>query len=347
MINNTLCSYEKPRTAQTIVKFFFYTTIFLVSTVGNTLLCFVVWRRQRLQTVMNYFLVNLALADLAFTVICIPFDLYVQENGYNWPFGRGMCKILYPLQTMSLYASVLTLCAISFSRHRAIVQPMKTQLTIRASKWLIAGIWITSFLMVIPYILVLQVDTECQFCVEKWPEPALTYRTWYTLFIFFSQYFIPLSIIFWAYLRIWCSLRFGREPNSPNHTKENAKVLKMVIVITFVFAVCLLPNHIVYLELDFKHGGSYIVHSDWIIASNLMIFLNTALDPILYTMFNEKYRTEFKGVALCKSTVEQSTRPEIVVKLIGNQETCTTSSRIVILRSFGGSPSSSVEILKD
>lgn len=307
--NYTSCFYETPPAVQTMVKYFFYTSVFLFSTVGNVLVCFVVWRRQRLQNVMNYFLVNLATADLTFTVICIPFDLYVQGSGYNWPFGSVLCKMLYPLQTMTLYASVFTLCAISFSRYRAIVRPMKKQLTIRESKYVIACIWLTSLVMVVPYIVVLQVDAECQFCFEKWPEPAAVYRKVYTFFIFVSQYLMPLSILFFAYLRVWRDLRWKkREPSGPNHTRENAKVLKMVIVLTLFFAACLLPNHIVYLVLDFNHDGNYIIHSDWIIASNFMILLNSALDPLLYTMFNEKYRLEFKGFFLCKNCCQTQSK---------------------------------------
>ena len=345
--NFTNCFYQKPSTAQTVVKFFFYTAIFAVSSFGNMVLCFVVWRRQRLQTVMNYFLVNLATADLAFTIICIPFDLYVQERGFIWPFGEGMCKLLYPLQTMTLYASVLTLCAISFSRYRAIVRPMKKQLTIRVSKCLIFCIWMAAFIMVVPYIAILQVDAECQYCIEKWPEPALFYRRIYTLVIFFSQYFIPLSVIFCAYLRVWCALRSKREPCSPNHTRENAKVLKMVVVLTLFFAVCLLPNHIVYLALDFTRDGSYIIHTDWIIASNFMIFLNTALDPVLYTMFNEKYRLEFKGILSVCKRADHSPKPDMFAKLIVKNEQSLINPRVIILKSTTEkSPFTSLEYIE-
>ena len=69
-----------------------------------------------MKTVTNYFILNLAIADLALTCICIPFDIPVQEMDYNWPYGAAMCKILYPLQTLTLFASVYTLTVVSLVR---------------------------------------------------------------------------------------------------------------------------------------------------------------------------------------------------------------------------------------
>lgn len=288
-----------------IITMFFYILIFVVSSLGNGFVFMVVLYRQRLQTVMNYFLVNLAAADLTFTVICIPFDLYVQESGAEWPYSRAFCKVLYPLQTMSLYASVFTLCAISFSRHRAIVYPLKKQFTVHRTKCLLVAIWGASLMAVVPYMVVLRVDGD-QRCVEKWPEPASTYRHSYTLFIFVTMYFAPLAIIMWAYLRIWVALRTEEAPvqGQPNHAIENARVLKMAVCISVTFAICMLPNQVTYLVLDVYHDGQYQIHREWIIIGNLMVFLNSALDPVVYTVFNEKYRDEFRKVLKCKRSEE-------------------------------------------
>ena len=55
------------------VKLTLYVIIFLVSAVGNSLVCSVILRRKKMKTVTNYFILNLAIADLIFTCICIPF----------------------------------------------------------------------------------------------------------------------------------------------------------------------------------------------------------------------------------------------------------------------------------
>ncbi|XP_074616159.1 RYamide receptor-like isoform X1 [Acropora palmata] len=51
-----------------VLKYLLFGVIFALSLCGNGFVCWVVWRRQRMRTVMNYFLVNLAIDDLAFTL---------------------------------------------------------------------------------------------------------------------------------------------------------------------------------------------------------------------------------------------------------------------------------------
>lgn len=111
-----------------IIKIILYVIIFVTSVFANILVCMVILRRRKMKTVTNYFILNLAVADLTLTCICIPFDIPVQELNYSWPYGPLMCKILYPLQTFLLFASVYTLTAVSLARQRAIVHPLKPSL---------------------------------------------------------------------------------------------------------------------------------------------------------------------------------------------------------------------------
>ena len=281
-----------------ILKYLVFGAIFLTSLFGNGFVCWVVWKRLRMRTVMNYYLVNLAVADLAFTLICIPFDLPVQEKSCVWPYFGALCKALFPLQTMCAYASVFTLTAIGFSRYRAIVHPLKTQMGLFTAKISIAAIWVTSFILVLPYVLVLKVNTATGHCSESWPEPKQTYSRLYSFAIFFTEYALPLTIVFGSYLKICCELRKnGRSneeaPTHPDHRRDAEKVLKMSIVVTVVFAVCALPNHIVWLALDFGEDNCAQCNT-WVIVANTFVFANSAADPVVYTIFNEKYREEFK-----------------------------------------------------
>lgn len=283
-----------------ILKYLVYGVIFLTSLCGNCFVCWVVWRRLRMRTVMNYYLVNLAVADLAFTLICIPFDLPVQLKSCIWPYSEALCKALFPLQTICAYASVFTLTAIGFSRYRAIVHPLKTQMSLVATKGCILTIWITSFIFVLPYILVLEVNPTTGHCEESWPEPKQTYSRVYTFAIFFTEYALPLTVVFISYLKICCELRKKGAPNAdvpsqPNHARDAEKVLKMSIAVTMVFAVCTLPNHIVWLVFDFAEAN-FAQCNTWIIVANIFVFANSAADPVVYTIFNEKYREELKAL---------------------------------------------------
>ena len=68
-----------------------------------------------MKNVTNYFIVNLAAADLSVLLICIPFD-FGEQVTHKWPYGGFLCRLIYPLQTMATTASVFTLVAISLNR---------------------------------------------------------------------------------------------------------------------------------------------------------------------------------------------------------------------------------------
>ena len=194
-------------------KLTLYAIIFLVSAIGNFLVCVVIFKKRRMKTVTNYFILNLAFADLTLTLICIPFDIPVQEMDYRWPYGSFMCNILYPLQTMSLFASIFTLTAVSLTRYWAILHPLRRQLSITNAKWVVAIIWLLSIVPVSPYISVLSVDEKTGWCDEHWSNKHS--RKIYTVALFVAQYAVPLSIIGAAYISI------GRELGKKKSSQEN------------------------------------------------------------------------------------------------------------------------------
>lgn len=90
--------------------------ICVLGTIGNVLVVLVVYRKRKMKTVTNHLIVNLAFADLAVLLINIPLDVADYINGSTWLYGRFMCHIIKPLQTMATTASVWSLVAISISR---------------------------------------------------------------------------------------------------------------------------------------------------------------------------------------------------------------------------------------
>lgn len=119
MANNTTVG-EAATQKETDTAFFYiqlvcYVIIFIVGVIGNVLVCLVVCRQRKMKNVTNYFIVNLAVADLSVLFICIPFD-FGEQVTKAWPYGAIMCRLIYPLQTMATTASVGTLVAISLTR---------------------------------------------------------------------------------------------------------------------------------------------------------------------------------------------------------------------------------------
>ena len=297
-----------------IFKLFFSAIIFLISVIGNTLVCTVIVRRYRMRTVTNCFILNLAVADLAITCICIPFDIPVQENNYKWPYGSLVCKLLYPLQTMAMLASIFTLMAVSLNRYWAIVYPLQNQMTKSHAKGFIFVIWLLSALFTLPYILVLRLDEETVSCKEHWPVNP-SYRKAYTLSLFLVEYLVPLTVISLVYLKIALEMRkcikkrktsCTNRDLSKSHQMEKKRVVRMLVVVTALFAVCVLPNNIMWLWLDFGNGGEYRHFWDVVAVTNIILFANSAANPIAYTICHDNFREEFRHYVSCDRNIFKS-----------------------------------------
>ena len=272
-----------------------YCIVFIISLIGNVIVIFVVSRKRRMQTVTNWLIVNLAIADLAVTLICIPVEIPLILNRNIWLYGKEFCRILYPLQTMTIYASVYTLVAMSLTRYWAIRHPFRRQMSTKQAKILICFLWLISFSFVIPYIANLTYNFETGYCEEVTTPQG---KRSYTIVIFVSQYIFPLLLILFAYVLIAAELSRNQSCEATltqkQKRKENTKVLTMVVVVTVTFASCVLPYHVVgmYLELS---GKSTFPHVNEINAlCYLLLFANSCMNPIIYNAFNAKFRQSFK-----------------------------------------------------
>ena len=69
-----------------------------------------------MRTPTNYFLVNLACADILNALFNISFNGYYMVFQNYWPFGKFMCILVQAVSHISIAANVLTYVAISLDR---------------------------------------------------------------------------------------------------------------------------------------------------------------------------------------------------------------------------------------
>lgn len=93
-----------------------FALIFLLGTVGNSLVLAVLFRSGQMKTkTTNLFILNLAIADLCFIVFCVPFQATIYTLD-EWVFGPAVCKVVHFIIFLTMYASIFTLTAVSVDR---------------------------------------------------------------------------------------------------------------------------------------------------------------------------------------------------------------------------------------
>lgn len=96
----------------------------LATVVGNLMVMVSFKMDKSLQTVSNYFLFSLAIADCCVGLISMPLFTIYTVLGY-WPFGDFMCDLWLALDYLVSNSSVLHLMLISFDRYFSIMWPLK------------------------------------------------------------------------------------------------------------------------------------------------------------------------------------------------------------------------------
>lgn len=283
-------------------KIIFYCCLFVFGSIGNFLVVVVV-KEKRKRTINDYFILNLAIADLTFLWFSVPF--YSYELFQSFTKNVFYCKVIWPIMSVTLSASIFTLTSMAVERCRGITNPLRPRIKLKATIVWIFLVWICAFVTILPLMIVARQEKDA--CVEDWPKNY--FRQSYTAALFGMQYVIPLLIIAITYLRIALCLFRSRLPmrtsiNSSGQVvrlktrTENVHIIQTLAVIVILFMACMLPNQIAWMLFDFG-GDSYnqLSHAFWTCAEAL-IYFHACVNPIVYGTLTRQFRRVYIRVFL-------------------------------------------------
>ncbi|XP_066584321.1 putative tyramine receptor 2 isoform X2 [Prorops nasuta] len=194
----------------------------LATVLGNALVILSVFTYRPLRIVQNFFIVSLAVADLAVAILVMPFNVAYLLLG-KWVFGIHLCKLWLTCDVLCCTASILNLCAIAMDRYWAITDPINyaQKRTLKRVLGTIAGVWILSGAISSPPLAgwndwpeELEPGTPCQ----------LTRRQGYVIYSSLGSFFIPLLLMSLVYLEIFLATRRRlreRARQSRSHAKPS------------------------------------------------------------------------------------------------------------------------------
>ncbi|XP_036147762.1 orexin receptor type 2 isoform X2 [Monomorium pharaonis] len=295
-----------------------HSVVFVVGLIGNALVCMAVYRNHSMRTVTNYFIVNLAVADLLVLLICLPPSV-LWDVTETWFLGLKLCKAVPYLQTVSVSISVLTLTFISIDRWYAICFPLRFKSTTARAKTAIIVIWMISLLFDIPELLVLHTvpsNSRVQTvlftqCVCLWSQESQTTFTIIKLIFLYTMPLLLMSVAYWQIVRVlWKSdipghnlstrvchsteIPLSGGGNPEGQLRSRRKAAKMLVAVVITFAICFLPVHL----LSILRCTMTLPSNQWTIAISLiahwLCYFNSAVNPVIYNFMSGKFRREFR-----------------------------------------------------
>ncbi|KAI8046597.1 tachykinin-like peptides receptor 99D [Drosophila gunungcola] len=283
----------------------------IVSTGGNLIVVWIVMTTKRMRTVTNYFIVNLSIADAMVSSLNVTFSYYYMLDS-DWPFGEFYCKLTQFISMLSICASVFTLMAISIDRYVAIIRPLQPRMSKRCNLAIAAIIWLASTLISCPMMITYRTEevpvkgqSPRTVCYPEWPDGMTNHsrlESIYNILIIILTYFLPIVSMTVTYSRVgielWGSKTIGEcTPRQVENVRSKRRVVKMMIVVVLIFAICWLPFHSYFIitscypaitEAPFIQELYLAIY--WLAMSNSMY------NPIIYCWMNSRFRYGFKMV---------------------------------------------------
>uniref|UniRef100_A0A670XS71 Histamine H3 receptor n=1 Tax=Pseudonaja textilis TaxID=8673 RepID=A0A670XS71_PSETE len=285
--------------------------------VGNALVMLAFVVDSSLRTQNNYFLLNLAISDFLVGAFCIPLYIPYVLTG-RWAFGKSFCKLWLVMDYLLCTTSVFNIVLISYDRFLSVTRAVSyraQQGDTKRAVFKMAMVWVLAFLLYGPAIISWEYisgrsiipDGECY---------AEFFYNWYFLIMASTiEFFTPfISVMFFnlsIYLNIQKRTKIRLEvlhdsQNFAEETEMNSgpklsvkccklardkKVAKSLAVIVGIFGLCWAPYTLLMIIRATCHGHCIPVY--WYEASFWLLWVNSAINPVLYPLCHYSFRRAF------------------------------------------------------
>ena len=311
--NTTISSQNSPsydHSLNTVIASVLIVVI-VVAICGNLFVCTAILVHQRLRKTANYFIFSLAISDLLTASFSMSFDVDTLLNPNQWSHGEFVCDFWAVMYMTAAPTSILHLLAVSVDRYKAIKSPLRYCHAMRPKRALviIAVIWLYSFLFAI-------------ISMTGWPfyDHSVRYgichfniRPHYSVVSSFVNFILPSLATCVVYFKIYkiagehvC--RIGKQemtaksnsnedsgfPSEKRVIKKNIKAAKTIAILVSALLVCWMPLTISSTAWSLCYDCFLKSPIELYSALVVLAYVNSALNPILYSFYNREFRQSFK-----------------------------------------------------
>ncbi|CAL8336129.1 unnamed protein product [Merluccius merluccius] len=294
------------------------------SVLGNLMVVCAVVLNRSLRDTTFYFIVSLAVADVAVGALVIPLAIliHVGMETHFYSCLLGVCVVLVLTQ-----GSIMALLAIAIDRYLRVKIPMsyKQVVTPRRVGMAVVLCWLVSFIVGLTPMLGWnrQQPTNGSLGGGGGGGNLITCRfenvirmDYMVYFNFFGWVLPPLLLMMLLYVEIFymihrqlnkkITVNYSDTRRRPYYGKE-LKLAKLLVLVLFLFTVSWLPLHILNCVTLFY--PDCVKPNEAIMVAIVLTHANSAVNPIVYVFHINKFRTACRKIwdryILCKDPVGQ------------------------------------------
>ncbi|KAM8782712.1 adenosine receptor A3 [Rhynchonycteris naso] len=293
----------------------------LCAIVGNVLVIWVVKLNPSLQTTTFYFIVSLALADIAVGVLVMPLAIVI-SLGIKIHFYS--CLLMTCLVLIFTHASIMFLLAIAVDRFLRVKLTVRyRRITTQRRIWGALGLcWLLSFLVgltpMFGWNMKLSSESHRNMTFLPCKFRSVMKMDYMVYFSFFTWIFVPLVVMCTIYIDIFCVIRkklnqnFSGSKGSGAFYGREFKTAKSLFLVLSLFVVSWLPISIINCIIYFHGEVPEVVINLGILLSHA----NSMMNPIVYAFkirkFRETYILIFKAFMTCQPSDSLDPNVELI-----------------------------------
>lgn len=302
--SNATSSSDELTAGEVAVLGLVFGVLWLVSVLGNALVCLVIHRSRRTQSTTNYFVVSMACADLLLSLGCAPFVL-LQVAAGQWPLSTAACRLVRYLQHLCPGVQVYVLLSISVDRFYTIVYPLSFKVSREKAKKMILASWLFDALFISPcFFFYGSTDSHCDFFLPgSWGSIA------YAAVHLLVGFLVPVGLIVSFYQRV---VRYIWRISADGHTvrrtmnmvpRTKVKTIKMFLMLNSVFFLTWTPFYMA--QLWHPQGSAAPTRQELLFFTAIawICFSSTASKPTLYSVYNANFRRGMRET-FCMSSMK-------------------------------------------
>ncbi|KAM8881507.1 leukotriene B4 receptor 2a isoform 1-T2 [Synchiropus picturatus] len=264
--------------------------VFLLGVPGNAFIIWSILARARRQSITTLLILNLAIADGSLMALTPFFIIYLVMG--TWVFGAVMCKILFYLCLLNMYASIHLIMLMSLHRLVAVLWPRRVSSVTgqRTVMRLLAGVWVLVMVASVPAMIFRDVETKDKKKVcDSFHNPESKAVIQYMLELVLG-FLIPYGVIVMSYI---CILRKIRQTKFQRRIRSE----KLILAIVLTFCIFWLPYHVVNMvhvawALHPEGRRKTILENIWKnsrAVSSSVAFMSSCANPVLYFFAGKSY----------------------------------------------------------
>nr|BAF38756.1 V3/V1b-type arginine vasotocin receptor [Cynops pyrrhogaster] len=324
--------------------------ILAVTTVGNLVVLFTMYRIRRKMSRMHLFIMHLGLTDLVVAGFQV-LPQMIWDITFRFVGSDLLCRVVKYFQVLSMFASTYMLIMMTVDRYIAVCHPLKTLQQPSMQAYLMIGAtWLISSLLSLPQIFIFSMRevSKGSGIIDCWAEfhftwGAKAYVTWTTMSIFV----IPVIVLVVCYSLITYEIcknlkgktQTGRSENgcyrgqgmpsrvSSIRTISRAKIrtVKMTFVIVLAYVFCWTPFFSVQMWSVWDANAPNEESSDFAFTITMLLAsLSSCCNPWIYMFFSGRVLQDVLGNVSCCRSSRRSLRRQ-------NSNGSLSSRRVTIL----------------